>query len=164
MADTNTNLTATTASATMHTYLLLQHNENWYKVVDIKDYPAMGGSPEKIEATTLTNETSTFVTGVQTLDAFEFLANFTQEEYAAIRSYQTAAKIFKFALAFGKPNGTTYGNLGVFTWNGQLSIWVEGGSVNGVREMKIYVSAATEVTLEPSTVTVSTSALPKYEE
>ena len=76
MAD---NLTASSASATMHTYLLYNAGStevpSWKKVVDIKDFPAMGGSPEQIETTTLSNEVSTFVTGVQSLSTLEFLAN-----------------------------------------------------------------------------------------
>ena len=135
------------ATATMHTYLLYKGSEggSWEKLVDIKDYPAMGGSPEQIETTTLSNEKSTFVTGVQSMPTFEFLANYTVADFNKLNGLQAGGNSYAFALAFGKPSGTSYGSLGAFTWKGQLSVWVEGGSVNAAREMRISISVTEEV-------------------
>ena len=157
MAD---NLTASSASATMHTYLLYNAGStgapSWKKVVDIKDFPAMGGSPEQIETTTLSQEVSTFVTGVQSLSTFEFLANYTLDDYEKMKGLQDSAQVYEFALAFGKPTSdTTYGSLGVFKWNGQVSAWLEGGGVNAVREMRISISATSEVEFSKETLTVT---------
>lgn len=157
MADT---LTKSSASATMHTYLLYNAGTeslpSWKKVVDIKDFPAMGGSPEQIETTTLSQEVSTFVTGVQSLSTFEFLANYSLNDYKAVKALQDSAQVYQFALAFGKPtSGTTFGELGVFKWNGQVSAWLEGGGVNAVREMRISISATSEVSFSEETVTVT---------
>lgn len=157
MADT---LTKSSASATMHTYLLYNAGTeslpSWKKVVDIKDFPAMGGSPEQIETTTLSQEVSTFVTGVQSLSTFEFLANYSLNDYKAVKALQDSAQVYQFALAFGKPtSGTTFGDLGVFKWNGQVSAWLEGGGVNAVREMRISISATSEVSFSEETVTVT---------
>ena len=157
MAD---NLTASSASATMHTYLLYNagstEEPSWKKVVDIKDFPAMGGSPEQIETTTLSNEVSTFVTGVQSLSTFEFLANYSVKDYKAVKALQDSAQVYEFALAFGKPtSGTTFGDLGVFKWNGQLSAWLEGGGVNAVREMRLSISATSEVAFSETPLTVT---------
>ena len=157
MAD---NLTASSASATMHTYLLYNAGStdapSWKKVVDIKDFPAMGGSPEQIETTTLSNEVSTFVTGVQSLSTFEFLANYSVNDYKAVKALQDSAQVYEFALAFGKPtSGTTFGDLGVFKWNGQVSAWLEGGGVNAVREMRISISAMSEVSFSETPLTVT---------
>jgi hypothetical protein len=152
-------LTKSTASATMHTYLLYNSGTKqapaWKILVDIKDYPAMGGSPEQIETTTLSNEVSTFVTGVQSLSTFEFLANYTVAGYKAVKDLQDDAQAYSFALAFGKPNESTYGGLGVFQWDGTVSVWVEGGSVNAAREMRISVSAASEVKFSETPLTVT---------
>ena len=157
MAD---NLTASSASATMHTYLLYNAGTtgaaSWKKVVDIKDFPAMGGSPEQIETTTLSNEVSTFVTGVQSLSTFEFLANYSVNDYKAVKALQDSAQVYEFALAFGKPTSdTTFGNLGVFKWKGQLSAWLEGGGVNAVREMRLSISATSEVEFIETPLTVT---------
>ena len=157
MAD---NLTASSASATMHTYLLYNagttESPSWKKVVDIKDFPSMGGSPEQIETTTLSQEVSTFVTGVQSLSTFEFLANYSLSDYKAVKALQDSAQVYEFALAFGKPtSGTTFGDLGVFKWNGQLSAWLEGGGVNAVREMRLSISATSEVSFSETPLTVT---------
>lgn len=150
-------LTKSSASATMHTYLLYKESSSsgYKKLIDIKDFPAMGGSPEQIETTTLSQEVSTFVTGVQSLSAFEFLANYTVEGYKAVKELQDSAQVYEFALAFGKPSGNSYGSLGVFTWSGQVSAWLEGGSVNGVREMRISISATSEVDFSEEILTVT---------
>ena len=156
MAD---NLTASSASATMHTYLLYNAGTesvpSWEKVVDIKDFPAMGGSPEQIETTTLANEVSTFVTGVQSLSTFEFLANYSVTDYTKVKGLQDSAQVYEFALAFGKPVTNAYGSLGVFKWNGQLSAWLEGGGVNAVREMRLSISATSEVAFSEDTLSVT---------
>jgi hypothetical protein len=87
MAD---NLTMSSASATMHTYLLYnagtQEAPSWKKLVDIKDFPSLGGSPEQIETTTLSNEVSTFVNGVQSMSTFEFLSNYSDIELLTVGS------------------------------------------------------------------------------
>ena len=156
MADT---LTLSSASATMHTYLLYNKGTKdapiWAKVVDIKDFPAMGGAPEQIETTTLSNEVSTFVTGVQSMSTLEFLANYSVTDYKAVKALQDSAQVYEFALAFGKPDNGSYGSLGVFKWNGQVSTWLEGGSVNAVREMRISVSATSEVDFTETPISVA---------
>lgn len=152
MADT---MTTSSASATMHTYLLYKDGDNYKKLIDIKDFPAMGGSPEQIETTTLSNEVSTFVTGVQSMSTLEFLANYTPDDYDRIKKIQDEAQVKEYVLAFGKPSQTAYGGMGVFKWDGQLSAWLEGGGVNAVREMRISISATSEVAFSKSTVTVT---------
>lgn len=155
MADT---LTSSSASATMHTYLLYnsgtKESPSWKKLIDIKDFPSMGGSPEQIETTTLSNEVTTFVTGVQSMSTLEFLANYSLDGFKAVKALQNSAQVYEFALAFGKPDVSSYGSLGVFKWAGQVSAWLEGGGVNAVREMRISVSATTEVDFSEDTLTV----------
>lgn len=155
MPTTNTS----SASATVHTYLGISTDSGttFKKLIDIKDFPSMGGAPEQIETTTLSNESSTFVNGVQSMDALEFLCNYTLVDYKRVKAFQDG-QVYKFCIVFGKSVGTggssVYGELGAFTWEGQLSAWLEGGGVNGVREMRISISATTEVE-ESSTVTFS---------
>lgn len=157
-----TNLTASSASATMHTYLLYNSGSStaptWKKLIDIKDFPSLGGSPEQIETTTLSNEVSTFVNGVQSMSTFEFLSNYSVEDYKAVKALQDSAQVYEFALAFGKPvvvtSTTSYGSLGVFSWNGQVSTWIEGGGVNAVREMRTSISATSEVAFSEDPIEV----------
>lgn len=150
-----TNLTTSSASSTMHTYLGVATGtgSTYNKLIDIKDFPAMGGAPEQIETTTLSQEVATFVNGVQSMSALEFLANYTKDDYDRVKAFQDG-KVRKYCLVFGKTGTSTtatYGDLGSFTWEGSLSAWLEGGSVNGVREMRISISATTEVNSESIT-------------
>lgn len=150
------NLASKSASATMHTYLLYKVDNSYKKLVDIKDFPSLGGSPEQIETTTLSNEKSTFVNGVQSMPTFEFLANYTMDDFDALNTLQTEAQVHEFVLAFGKPTGTSssYGSLGSWSWEGQLSVWVEGGGVNAAREMRVSISVTKEPTFSKTPVTV----------
>ena len=148
--------TSSSASSTMHTYLLYKDSgsSSYSKLADIKDYPAMGGSPEQIETTTLSNEKATFVNGVQSMPTFEFLANYTKDDYKTISDLGTQT-VYDFALAFGKSATNAYGELGVFTWKGQISVWVEGGGVNAAREMRISTAVTEEVKFSENTISVS---------
>jgi hypothetical protein len=122
------------------------------KVADIKDFPALGGAPETIETTTLSDNASTFVTGVQSVDAFEFTANYTAASFSRLKSMQAKNDLVRFYLVFGKKeegSGETktikYGEYGIFYWNGTISCWLDSGSVNGVRQIKMSISSATTV-------------------
>lgn len=46
------------------------------KLVDIKDFPDLGGAPEMLDITTLSDPMSTFIPGIQSLDALEFTTNY----------------------------------------------------------------------------------------
>ena len=39
------------------------------KLVDIKDFPDLGGAPELLETTTLSDSSQTFINGVQSVNA-----------------------------------------------------------------------------------------------
>ena len=126
------------------------------KVADIKDFPALGGAPEQVETTTLSNASSTFVTGVQSVDAFEFTANYTSTSFKKLKEIQKDNELRRFYIVFGRKEETsgtvTYGEYGVFYWAGTLSCWLDGGSVNVVRQTKISISSATEVQMVPDDV------------
>lgn len=110
----------------------------WSKLCKIKGYPALGGSPEQLETTDLEDEVQTFIPGVQSMDAMEFTANYTLESYNAVKA--KAMKDLHYRLKMGKD-----GKDGVATWDGQHSVYVNEGEVNGVREMTISVSPSAKI-------------------
>ncbi|MCI8335140.1 MAG: phage tail protein [Lachnospiraceae bacterium] len=110
----------------------------WEKLCKIKGYPALGGAPEQLETTDLEDEVQTFIPGVQGMEAMEFTANYTLESYNAVKAKEMTA--LHYRLTMGK-NGTD----GVATWDGQHSVYVNEGEVNGVREMTISVSPSTKI-------------------
>ena len=98
----------------------------------IKSYPDLGGSPEQIETTDLEDTAQTFVQGVQSIDQMEFTANYNPTDYAAVTSAIPSSGVIYYQLEFG-----TNGANGKFKWSGTHSVRVNGGDVNGVREMTI---------------------------
>ena len=115
--------------------------ESLDKKIDIKNFPDLGGAPEMLETTTLSDDTQTYILGIQSLDALEFTANYTKEDYEAVLA--DAGKDLYYALEFGQ-NGSE----GVFEWQGQHAVWVTGGEVNGVVEMIISIAPSTKPTLK----------------
>ena len=109
------------------------------KLVDIKDFPDLGGAPELLETTTLSDCSQTFINGVQSVNALEFTANYTKEDYLKVKAEE--GKDLYYALEFGED-----GEHGIFEWQGQHSVWVTGGGVNEVVEMVIQIAPSTAIT------------------
>ncbi len=121
-----------------------EDGSTWEKMCPIKSYPALGGAPEQIETTDLEDKTQTFVPGVQSVDSMDFTANYTLETYKKVEA--KADKPLKYRLKMGE-NGVD----GVATWDGQHSVYVNEGEVNGAREMTISVSPSTKITIAEAT-------------
>ena len=107
------------------------------KKIDIKDFPDLGGAPEMLETTTLSDAAQTFILGIQSLSAMEFTANYTKEDFEAVEA--DANTEMCYSLEFGDS-----GDEGVFEWQGQHSVYVVGAGVNAVTEMKIVVAPSTK--------------------
>jgi len=107
------------------------------KKIDIKDFPDLGGAPEMLETTTLSDAAQTFILGIQSLSAMEFTANYTKSDFEAVES--DANTDLYYALEFGEE-----GSEGTFEWEGQHSVYVVGAGVNAVTEMKIVIAPSTK--------------------
>ena len=110
------------------------------KVVDIKDFPDLGGAPEMLETTTLSDNIQTYIMGIQGSDMMEFTCNYTKADFEAVMA--DANKELYYALEFGD-NGSE----GIFEWQGQHTAWVVGAGVNAVTEFKIGIAPSTKPTL-----------------
>ena len=110
------------------------------KLIDIKDFPDLGGSPEMLETTTLSDSMQTYIEGVQSSDALEFTANYTKEDYATCNDLK--GKKESYAVYFGEE-----GVNGKFEFDGYLSARVNGGGVNEVVGMTISIAPATPITV-----------------
>lgn len=113
----------------------------WEKLCPIQSFPALGGAPEQIEVTDLEDETQTFIPGVQSMDAMEFGANYTLEGFTAVKAKENTPLHYRIKL--GKD-----GAAGIATWQGQHSVYVNEGEVNGALAMTISVSPSTKITIE----------------
>jgi hypothetical protein len=114
--------------------------DTYAKLIDIKDFPDLGGSPEMLETTTLSDSMQTYIPGIQSLDALEFTANYTLEDYKKIKALEGTDTAF--AVWFG-----TAGADGKFNFNGQISAFPVGGGVNEVVGMTISIAPSTAITL-----------------
>ena len=121
--------------------------DTYEKLVDIKDFPDLGGSPEMLEPTTLSDGMQTYIPGIQSLDALEFTANYTKEDFTKLKALE--GQNTDFAVWFG---GTVSGNSvtptgtdGKFLFSGALSVFPVGGGVNEVVDMTITIAPSTPI-------------------
>ena len=112
------------------------------KLVDIKDFPDLGGAPEMLETTTLSDAMQTYIEGIQSSDALEFTANYSKEDYTKLTASSIKGKKVPYAVFFGA-DGTN----GKFEFEGYLSVRVNGGGVNEVVGMTISIAPATAITV-----------------
>lgn len=164
--ESNMALTASkTPTSTIHSYLMHLDGSitgnaptssdlsKFKKVMDIKDYPDMGGKPDTIETTTLSEDTQSNINGVQKLDSFEFTANYTKDTYTAMKAIDAKGNDEWWALYLGAGSDgvTPDGHDGIFVWKGGSTTYLTSGATNKVREMKTYISAGTKpVMVEPA--------------
>lgn len=122
------------------------------RVVRIKDYGDLMGTPEPLDTTDLEDGMSTNTPGIKQTDSLEFTFNYTKENYDAAKKLDDDGE-HVFALHFnGKFESTandaavkTEGTDGAFYFIGQLSVGISGAGVNEVREGTITISQSSEV-------------------
>lgn len=110
------------------------------KLIDIKDFPDLGGAPEMLETTTLSDNMQTYIPGIQSLDALEFTANYTLADFQKIKAMEGTDTAF--AVWFGEDGAD-----GKFEFNGQISAFPVGGGVNEVVGMTISIAPSSPITL-----------------
>ena len=110
------------------------------KLIDIKDFPDLGGAPEMLETTTLSDNMQTYIPGIQSLDALEFTANYTLTDFKKIKAME--GKDTAFAVWFGAEGAD-----GKFEFNGQISAFPVGGGVNEVVGMTISIAPSMPITM-----------------
>ena len=137
------------AVSTYKSFLMVQNAAAWEKLVDIKSYPDLGGAPELLEATTLSDPMTVNIFGIQTLDALEFECNYTLADYTKLKEMEGEEKKFAVWLGGSESAGvaTPTGEDGKFEFGGHLSVYVNGGGVNEVRNMTVSIAATTPITM-----------------
>lgn len=124
--------------------------DTYTKLVDIKDFPDLGGSPEMLETTTLSDKMQTYIAGIQSLDALEFTANYDMTDFTTLKGLEGTTK--SYAVWFGGTESagavTPTGSDGKFEFDGQLSVFAVGGGVNEVVDMTITIAPSTPITFE----------------
>lgn len=138
---------AATASPTntYATYLMYKATSSgsYAKLCDIKEFPDLGGDPDMLETTSMSDATKTYILGLQDMDVLKFTANYTAATFTTLSGVTGS---HKFAVYFGENgSGTPDGHDGIFEWEGDMTCYVTGKGTNEVREIAIAISASTPI-------------------
>lgn len=138
------------AISTYKVFLMHKASEgSWEKLVDIKSFPDLGGDPELLETTTLSDNMQTYILGIQSMDGLEFTANYDKTEYETLKALEGTQE--DYSVWFGATGEastlTPTGSDGKFDFKGGLSVYPVGGGVNEVVDMKITIAPSTPITL-----------------
>ena len=122
--------------------------DTYTKLIDIKEFPDLGGEPEMLETTTLSDNMQTYIAGIQSMDGLSFSANYDMTEYQKLKALE--GKKESYAVWFGgtESSGTVTpdGSNGKFAFDGELSVYPVGGGVNEVVGMNITIAPSTIIT------------------
>ena len=137
------------AISTYKIFLMMKKEASYEKLIDIKDFPDLGGAPEMLETTTLSDKMQTYIPGIQSLDALEFTANYTKEDFSKLKALEGVEH--EYAVWFGGTEEanvlTPTGTDGKFQFKGQLSAFPVGGGVNEVVGMTVTIAPSTPITM-----------------
>lgn len=122
--------------------------DTWSKLIDIKEFPDLGGEPEMLETTTLSDNMQTYIAGIQSLDGLSFSANYDVTDFKTLKALEGAKN--SYAVWFGGTEAagvvTPTGSNGKFSFDGELSVYPVGGGVNEVVGMTITIAPSTPIT------------------
>lgn len=126
--------------------------DTWNKLIDIKEFPDLGGEPEMLETTTLSDSMQTYIAGIQSLDGLSFSANYDVTNFKTLKALE--GKKESYAVWFGGTEAagtvTPDGSNGKFSFDGELSVYPVGGGVNEVVGMNITIAPSTPITFAES--------------
>ena len=139
------------AISTYQVFLMVKGVSDYSKLVDIKSFPDLGGSPETLDTTTLSDNMTTSIPGIQSLEALSFDANYTKESYSTLAEQSktdlASDEGTDYAVWFGADSeGNPDGHNGKFSFKGKMSVNPTGGGVNEVVGMNITIAPSTPIT------------------
>lgn len=124
------------AISTQGTVLKIKSGAEDVTTVNIKSFPDLGAAPAAIDVTTLADTVQKFIPGTKALAAMEFLANYEQETFSALRAKEGTQLTYS----------VEFGTSGTFTFTGTHSVAVAGAGLNAAVDMKITVLPNSEIT------------------
>ena len=125
------------AKCTNKTFLMhkAKDAESFAKLIDITEYPDLGGAKEKLDATTLSDTKKRTINCIEDTADLEFKAWYEKADYEKLLAIQEAGTLDTYQLWFGE-NGED----GVFEWEGIMAVYPTSGSSNNVREMSFSIT------------------------
>lgn len=133
------------AISTYKVFLMHKKGDTYEKLLDIKEFPDLGGEPEMLETTTLSDNMQTYIAGIQSLDSLSFTCNYDNDDYDKLAALSGLTEGYAVWLG-GTSGDAPTGDDGKFSFDGQLSVYVNGGGVNEVVEMTVTIAPSTVIT------------------
>ena len=135
-------------------YLMRKANggSGFTKLCDITSIPDLGGAPDQIDVTTLSDLQTRNINGIQSVSALEFGAWYDKDTYSALQTIATAdqaktqSQLDTYQVWFGES-----GVHGKFEWQGKLSVYVGSVESNAAVPMTITISDEGETALHMAT-------------
>lgn len=138
------------AISTYKVFLMKKTDSTYSKLIDIKEFPDIGGDPELLETTTLSDKMQTFILGIQSNGGLNFTANYTKADFTALQALEGDEE--DYAIWFGGTESggvvTPTGSDGKFSFKGELSVHVTGAGVNEVVDMAVTIAPTTVIAFE----------------
>lgn len=140
------------ALSTFRTYLM-------HKAAAASDYsilchitstPDLGGTPNMIQTTTLSDDTHTYIPGVKDLgDGLQFSANYDKATYTALKALEGNNEhfaVWKGGTGTSTADATPTGSDGKWEFDGSLTVYPTGGGVDEAFAMTIVIAPSTSIT------------------
>ena len=127
------------AMLTNLTFLMIEKDDQtgtFEKFIDITKYPQLGGEPEQVEVTTLSDKVKRFISGLQDTQKMEFGANYTKAGYKKVNDLMVAGTVKKWRLCFGDEQGSD----GCWEWEGRVNGYISEGESGAPRGITFTVS------------------------
>lgn len=140
---------ATAPISTYKTYLMYKATTaatQYTKLLDIKSFPDLGGEPERIDVTTLSDKIRKYTPGVQDLSSFTFNANYIAADYQKVLALEGQQTDYAIWIGAETSNNvdTPNGENGKWSWTGDVSVFKAGGDVNAAQDMTITMYPSTD--------------------
>lgn len=116
------------------------------KLVDITEYPDLGGATNKLDATTLSDTKKRNINGIEDSAELEFKALYEKADYTKLAALETAGTSNKYQIWFGDA-----GIDGIWEWDGKIHVYPTSGKSDAVREMSFTITDEGETALHPVT-------------
>lgn len=125
----------------------LSTSDEFDVLCSIVDYGNIGGEPEKVSSTTLSDRQETSENGVQQQENNTFTLQYDPDVYYKLKQMQDSNSKYQVALLFSQSGS-------LFYWYGTVSISVTGGGVNEIAQMSLTISYSCEAEIATTGGTV----------
>lgn len=132
-------------------FLMIKESGNWEKLIDVVEFPALGGAPELLDKTTLSDGMEIKEPGIQKADGKEFTMNYELGDYKKLKALEGQEKEYAVWLGGTEQSDgsvTPTGTGGKFLMPGKLSVWLEGAGVNQILRMKATIAISKPIVQE----------------